>query len=223
MSNRKFYQLLLNVLSIAVATNNIQYPSVKVTKSYNTKQRVYFGSKVLGLQGAVKHNVKIKLSYYKATWPKTKYDLLLGDHPFEKVPMKLAKTFTVISKYHTTYKNAGISMSWTDRNECADMKHPHQIFLLQNIFNKITVVNVEQVRRIKFPERAKDDVDAWMQFFTSCRTMHGPHSQAVLGGVRGIYPTRVKLVRLVQKRGVGERRRRRSVERNFVNVVSLVC
>ena len=91
MSNRKFYQLLLNILSIAVVTNNIQYPSVKVTKLYNNKQRVYFGSKVLDVQGAVKHNVKTFLRYYKETWPETKYDLLLGDHPLEKVPIKLAR------------------------------------------------------------------------------------------------------------------------------------
>ena len=56
-------------------------------------------------------------------------------------------------------------MSRIDRNECVDMKHPHHIFLLQNILDKITVVNVEEMRRLKFPERAKEDVDAWMHFF----------------------------------------------------------
>ena len=91
MSNRKFYQLLLNVLSIAVATNNIQYLSINVTKSYHKKQRVYFGSKVIDLQGAMKHNVQAFVRYYKETWPETKYDLLLGDHPLEKVPIKLAR------------------------------------------------------------------------------------------------------------------------------------
>ena len=45
------------------------------------------------------------------------------------------------------------------------MKHPHHIFLLQNVLDNITVVNVEEVRRLKFPERAKEDVDAWMHFF----------------------------------------------------------
>ena len=122
VSNQKFYQLLLNVLSIAVATNNIQYPSVKVTKSYNNKQHVYFGSKVLDLQGAVKQNVKTFLKYYKEKWSETKYDLLLGPNPLNNVPMTLAKTFTVIAKYHTTYKKHGISMSWIDRNKCAFCK-----------------------------------------------------------------------------------------------------
>ena len=65
MSNQKFFQIILNVLSIAVATNNIEYPSVRVTQSYNNKKRVFVGGKLLDLQGDVTHNVKKFVRYYK--------------------------------------------------------------------------------------------------------------------------------------------------------------
>ena len=107
---------------------------------------------MLDLQGAVRKNIKTFVSYYKETWPDTKYDLLLlGDDPLETVPMELSQTFTVMSKYHTTYKKHGLCTSWIDQNECHDMKHPHHIFLLQNICDKVTFRKVEQVRKMNFP------------------------------------------------------------------------
>ena len=201
--------LSVDVLSIAVATNNIQYPSVKVTKSYNNKQRVYFGSKVLDLQGAVKQNVKTFLKYYKEKWSESKYDLLLGPNPPHNVPMTLAKTFTVIAKYHTTYKNHGILMSWIDRNECHDMKHPHHIFLLQNILDKMTVVNVEEVRKLKFPDRAKEDVDAWMHFFHLLPEETRPTLSSCLGWGRRELPKAGK----VSETGGGKRSRGKKKEK----------
>ena len=58
MSNNTFLQLFPNVLLIAVAANNIEYPSVKFPQSYDNSQRVFVGGKFLDLQTAVMHNVK---------------------------------------------------------------------------------------------------------------------------------------------------------------------
>ena len=64
ISNGKFLQLLLNVLSIATATNNIEFPSAGVTKSYNNKQRVLLDGGFMDLQDATTHNVKCFVKYY---------------------------------------------------------------------------------------------------------------------------------------------------------------
>ena len=90
--------------------------------------------------------------------------LLLKD-PLKKVPMDLDKTFTVLGKYHTTYKKHGISMDWTDRSCCTDMKHPHHVFLLQNVFEKMTFDTIAKVRAIHFPESAEEDAEPWQKFF----------------------------------------------------------
>ena len=144
--------------------------------------------------------MKTFLKYYKEKRSETKYDLLLGPNPLNNVPMTLAKTFTVIAKYHTTYKNQGISMSWIDRNECVDMKHPHHIFLPQNVLDKITVVNLEEVRRLKFPERAKENVDAWMHFFHLLPENTRPTLSSCLGWGRGKLPKAGKVSETGAKR-----------------------
>ena len=102
-SNRNFFQLLINMLLIAVATNNIEYPS-GVTQSYDNSQRVSVGGKLLDLQTAVTHNVQTFVKYYKQMWPDTKYERLLPKDPLDNVPMLLKKTFPVIDKYHCTSK-----------------------------------------------------------------------------------------------------------------------
>ena len=64
-TNRKFFKLLINRLSIALATNNVQYPSVATTKKYDNSQRVSVGGKLLDLEEAVRHNVETIVKYYK--------------------------------------------------------------------------------------------------------------------------------------------------------------
>ena len=71
-SNGKFFQLLLNVLSVATLANNIEYPSVGVTKSYNNKQRVFVGGQLIDLQGTMMHNIKTVVTYYKEIWLESK-------------------------------------------------------------------------------------------------------------------------------------------------------
>ena len=99
-----FLKLLLNVLSIATATNNIAFPSIGVTKSFDNKQRVMVDGVLLDLQDAATHNTQYFLNYCVETWPKTKVFSLLGDESAKKVPMTLAKTFMTIGKFATTLK-----------------------------------------------------------------------------------------------------------------------
>ena len=97
-------QLLLNILSIATATNNIEFPSAGVTKSYNNKHRVLFDGVLLGLQDTATHNVKYFKKYYAEKWPESKVTLLLGKDQPNNVPMDFSQTFVTIGKYNTTYK-----------------------------------------------------------------------------------------------------------------------
>ena len=57
--------------------------------------------------------------------------------------------------------------------------------MLQNILNKMTVVNVEEVRRLKFPERAKK---ASMQLFRLLSDNARPALSSCLGWGRGNTP-----------------------------------
>ena len=65
MSNRKFSKMSLNLVAICLATNNREHPSIKMTQTYDTTQRVQVGDKILDLQEAVQHNVQIMVTYLK--------------------------------------------------------------------------------------------------------------------------------------------------------------
>ena len=52
-------------------------------------------------------------------------------------------------------------MSWAERASLPDMNHPNHVFLLQNIFDKLTFINLEELGKMKFPGNEKDDLDPW--------------------------------------------------------------
>ena len=52
-------------------------------------------------------------------------------------------------------------MSWAERALCPDMKHPNHVFLLQNIFDRLSFGNIKEVREMKFLENENNDVDPW--------------------------------------------------------------
>ena len=56
-------------------------------------------------------------------------------------------------------------MSWAERSSFPDMKHPNHLFLLQNIFDKLTFDNPEEHRLMKLARNEKDDLDPWKKFF----------------------------------------------------------
>ena len=91
--------------------------------------------------------------------------MLLGEDPPTNVPMALKQTFLTIGKFATIYKKKGISMSWAERASFPDMKHPNHVFLLQNIFDKLTFNNPEELRKMKFAGHKKDDLNPWKKCF----------------------------------------------------------
>ena len=61
------------------------------------------------------------------------------------------------------------------------MKHRNHIFLLQNVFNKITFNNPEQLRMMKFPGKEPDDPDPWSVFFSLIEENARPLLASCLG------------------------------------------
>ena len=56
-------------------------------------------------------------------------------------------------------------MNWTDRSCCMDIKHPHHVLLLQNVFDKMMCDTDAKVRTIHFPESAEEAAEPWRKFF----------------------------------------------------------
>ena len=165
-TNRNFFKLLINLLSIGVATNNVQYPSVGITKKFNNMQRVSVGGKLIDLEKAVKHNVRTIVKFYQKKWPANKLERLLPNDPLVNVSMMMEKTFQIIGKYHTTYKKNGMSCGWVDRDSHCDMKHPHQVFLLQNLCMKLTFDTETKMRAMTFHGMNPNDPEPWKRFFS---------------------------------------------------------
>ena len=63
----------------------------------------------LNLEDAVEHNVKIMLMYLRRKWTGNKMDRLIVIGPPDKVAVPLKTTFSLMSKWVTTYKKHGIS------------------------------------------------------------------------------------------------------------------
>ena len=106
--------------------------------------------------------------------------MLLGEDLATNVTMTLAKTFVTIGKFFTTYKRNGISMSWVERASFPDMKHPNHVFLLQNVYGKLTFNKPEQLRKMKFPGKEVDDPDLWSKFCSQLKRTRGPCLLAIL-------------------------------------------
>ena len=78
VSNRGFNKICLNVMSVSLATNNRNHPSVGMTKTYNNNQRVKGGGKLLNLKEAVGYNVGTILSHLNKKWTGNKKEQLIG-------------------------------------------------------------------------------------------------------------------------------------------------
>ena len=154
-------------------------------KKSDNMQRISVGSKLLDVEKAVRHNVHIIVKYYQKKWPANKLKRLLPNGPLVNVPMLMNKTFQTIGKYHTTYKKKGISCGWVDCVSSFDMKHPHQVFLLQNLCMKLTFDTEKKTPAMSFPGMNRNDKEPWKVFFTSFRPVEGPRARAVLVGVMG--------------------------------------
>ena len=184
-TNRNFFKLLINLLSIALATNNVQYPSVAITKKCDNLQRVYVAGKLLNVEKAVRHNVRTIVKYYQKKWPVNKIERLLPKDPLAKVPMLMEKTFQIIEKYHTTYKNKGILLDWVDWESTFDMKHPHQVFLLLNLCMKLIFDTEGKIMVMLFTARHPDDKEPWNNFFHIIPACGRPASANCVGWCDG--------------------------------------
>ena len=180
-TDRNFFKLLINLLSIGVATNNVQYPSVGITKKFNNMQRVSVGGKLIDLEKAVKHNVRTIVKFYQKKWPANKLERLLPNDPLVNVSMMMEKTFQIIGKYHTTYKKNGMSCGWVDRESHCDMKHPHQVFLLQNLCMKLTFDTETKMRAMTFKGMNPNDPEPWKRFFHMIPACGRPASASCVG------------------------------------------
>ena len=155
LSNRKHLKLFPNVLSISIATNNIDFPSVNLTKTYDNTQYVLVDGEKYDLAKAARHNLGCFIDYNNDTWEEKKVEALLGVDLPEKLPLTLRETFTKIAKFRSAAAVHGLSMDWPDRMNdrvsATHMKHPHQVFLYQNVYAPLTYTTIEEVKKVLFP------------------------------------------------------------------------
>ena len=111
------------------------------------------------------HNVAIILTYLNTKWTGNKLERLLGKKAFLKVPTTLAVTFITISKWATTYTKRGISRDWGDRKETFDVKHPHHMFLLQNLDSQVLFGSAAKLGKMYLPQKPDNVKEPWRQFF----------------------------------------------------------
>lgn len=168
LSNRKHLKLFLNVLSISIATNNIDFPSVNLTKTYDNTQYVLVDGEKYDLAKAARHNLGCFIDYYNDTWEEKKVEALLGVDLPENLPLTLRETFTKIAKFRSAAAVHGLSMDWPDRMNdrvsATHMKHPHQVFLYQNVYAPLTYTTIEEVKKVLFPG-AEQQKNTWKKFF----------------------------------------------------------
>ena len=72
-----------------------------------------------------------------------------------------------------------MSSDWVDRESTFDMKHPHQVFLMQNLCMKMTFDTEKKMWEMSFPSMHPDDKEPWKKFVTLFRPVEGPRAQAV--------------------------------------------
>lgn len=94
-----------------------------------------------------------------------KFERLLGDKPFNKFPSTLLETFKRMSKWATTYTFHVLSRDWIDGQEMTDSKHPHYIFLPQNVDTQVTFDREEKLGQIYSLQRDDKDKQPRRQFF----------------------------------------------------------